>query len=198
MWRAWTCGASTMSRHAAGVHAWPRSYCALPQHSAWGGANASQACKTTFSAWHETVGAALSTDCAAEDSVQRLRPHIHPDCVFKPPTYFKAWHGRDEALLLLSCVGDVFGTSFRYGRQWLSDDGREWALEFSADVAATGKQIDGIDLVSLSEDGRIREFTVLARPPNAVAALKSEMMMRVPLRLAKLKAKQALGLDPTS
>ena len=49
--------------------------------------------------------------------------------------------------------------------------------------------------MSLCEDtGRIKEFTVLARPPNAVDALKGAMMQKVPMRLAKLKAKQALGL----
>lgn len=41
--------------------------------------------------------------------------------------------------------------------------------------------------------GKIVEFIVLARPPNAVAELKKAMMQKVPMRLAKLKAKQALG-----
>jgi hypothetical protein len=88
----------------------------------------------------------------------------------------------------------VFGPSFVYGRQWLSECGREWALEFKADIGTSGKGVQGIDLVSLSPEGRIAEFTVLARPPNAVKQLKEEMMARVPMRLAKLKAKQALGL----
>ncbi len=69
----------------------------------------------------------------------------------------------------------------------------EWALEFTADIADSGKTVHGIDLVSLCEEGQIAEFTVLARPPNAVEQLKSEMMRRVPVRLAALKAKQALG-----
>jgi hypothetical protein len=53
-----------------------------------------------------------------------------------------------------------------------------------------------MDLVSLDEEGLIREFTVLARPLNAVEALKGEMMRKVPVRMAALKAKQALGLAP--
>ena len=87
----------------------------------------------------------------------------------------------------MSCVSEVFGPSFKYGRQWLSDDGLEW-LEFEADVGHSGKVVHGIDLVSLCEEtSRIKEFTVLARPPNAVAALKTAMMQRVPVRLAKLR-----------
>ena len=49
----------------------------------------------------------------------------------------------------------------------------------------------GIDLVSVNDDGKITDFKVMARPPNAVAALKDEMMRKVPTRLATLKLKQA-------
>ena len=42
------------------------------------------------------------------------------------------------------------------------------------------------------ENGRICEFTVLARPPNAVAAMKEEMMKKVPPRLLAAKAKNAV------
>ena len=47
--------------------------------------------------------------------------------------------------------------------------------------------------MSVDADGLITDFAVLARPPNAVAALKDEMMRRVPVKMATLKAKQALG-----
>ena len=32
---------------------------------------------------------------------------MDPDCIFRPPTYFKPWQGRDETLLLL-------GTAVKY------------------------------------------------------------------------------------
>ena len=53
--------------------------------------------------------------------------------------------------------------------------------------------LDGIDLVTLDAEGKMTEFVVMARPPNAVAELKKQMMMRVPVQIAALKAKQALG-----
>ena len=159
-----------------------------------GGASAAQPARETFDAWHTAVDAVLHNSAPPDEAMTLLRPHMAPDCTFRPPTYFKPWVGRDETLLLLGTVAEVFGPSFRYGRQWLSDDGHEWALEFEADVCASGKTVHGIDLVSLCAEGRISEFTVLARPPNAVSELKKEMMARVPIRLAKLKAKQALGL----
>ena len=97
------------------------------------------------------------------------------------------------ASLLLCSAAEVFGTSFKYGRQWLSDDGREWALEFSATIEGATVGIDGIDLVSLDEQGKMRDFTVLARPPNGVAALKDAMMRKVPLKMASYKARRAMG-----
>lgn len=147
----------------------------------------------TFKAWHAALDHCLTQGDSAA-GMRLLRPRVHSGCVFRPPTYFQPWVGREETLCLLGAVSEVFGPSFRYGRQWLSDDAREWALEFSAGIGASGRTVHGMDLVSLDEEGLIREFTVLARPPNAVEALKAEMMRKVPVRMAALKARQALGL----
>ena len=171
---------------------------ALSSHAAFGGASASPAARATFEAWHRAVSDSTSGASAASELEAVLGPHVHPRCVFRPPTYYGSWTGRDETLMLLGAVSEVFH-DFKYGRQWLSDDGREWALEFTAEVPVRGgggdddakqRTVQGIDLVSLCEEGTIREFTVLARPPNAVSALKDAMMRKVPVRLAKLKAKQ--------
>ena len=189
------------SRRLSTVVAWRATIIPPPLASAaeriniYGGTHASPQAKATFAAWHESVDAVLKKGENPDDAMEILKPHMLKDCVFRPPTYYKPWTGRDETLLLLGCVSEVFGPSFEYGRQWLSDDGHEWALEFKAQVGDSKKTtVHGIDLVSLCpETSKIAEFTVLARPPNAVEALKKEMMMKVPVRLAALKAKQALG-----
>jgi hypothetical protein len=145
--------------------------------------------RATFEAWHDLVGA-VAAGRAADVELRRI---VADECVFRPPTYFKPWTGGDETTVLLACAAEVFGDSFRYHRQWLSPDGREWALEFAANVGDSGRGIDGIDLVSLDDAGKIRDFTVLARPPNGVAALKDIMMKKVPPKLLAFKAKRALG-----
>lgn len=66
---------------------------------------------------------------------------------------------------------------FRYvgefaGASQTSADGTEApsaVLLFRATVG--GKEIHGIDLLHLAEDGRIKEFTVMVRPASAVQAL---------------------------
>jgi len=156
----------------------------------YGGSCASDGAIASFAAWHAAVDAAMK----GGDAAALLRPVMHTSCVFRPPTYYQPWTGGEECMLLLQAVSEVFGPEFKYGRQWLSDDAREWALEFSAPIGDTGKVLQGMDLVTLDEDCKISEFTVLARPPNAVAALKSAMMQKVPPRLAKLKAMQMLGM----
>ena len=63
-------------------------------------------------------------------------------------------------------VGEFAGTA------QTSADGSEApaaVLLFRATVK--GKEIHGIDLVHLAEDGRIKEFTVMVRPRSAVHAL---------------------------
>ena len=163
--------------------------------AAFGLSSATPQALKTFHMWHECADAVLSGRESQSEAMARMRPHLRDDCVFRPPTYHGAWTGADETLLLLGTVSEVFGASFQYGRQWLGSDGHEWALEFTTEVGAGSKKLlTGIDLVSLDEAGLIKEFTVLARPPNAVALLKDEMMRRVPMRLAAMKAKKAMGL----
>jgi hypothetical protein len=136
----------------------------------------------TYKLWH----ASLKTD------VEKLREHVNPDCEFHPPTYLTAWKGRDEFLLLMTCASEVFGESFQYGRQWISPDGKDWALEFTAKIGDSNLGITGVDLVKLDDEGRIKEFVVVARPPSGVAEMKACMMRLAPPRLAALEDKQAL------
>ena len=80
--------------------------------------------------------------------------------------------------MLIGAVSEVFGPSFKYHRQWLSDDGKDWCLEFTAKIGTDPKAplLHGVDLVKLDDSGNIVDFAVLARPPNAVSKLKEEMM----------------------
>ena len=167
-----------------------------------GGSSICPNAEETFRTWHTTANLMMSggkdENIGEQQMHAKLRNHFHDAVKFYPPTYHNNWTGADETLVLLRCVSEVFGDSFRYKRQWLSDNGREWCLEFSAEIDGDEKKkltLEGVDLVSLDEEGKIVEFKVLARPPNAVAALKKKMMAKVPIPMAALKAKQALGLQ---
>ncbi|MFF9580025.1 nuclear transport factor 2 family protein [Streptomyces rubiginosohelvolus] len=92
------------------------------------------------------------------------------------PVKFTPFEGRPAVLGLFGVLLRTF-EDFRYvgefaGSSQTSADGTEApsaVLLFRATVA--GKEIHGIDLVHLDEDGRIKEFTVMVRPASAVQAL---------------------------
>ncbi|MFD0422379.1 nuclear transport factor 2 family protein [Streptomyces parvus] len=92
------------------------------------------------------------------------------------PVKFTPFEGRPAVLGLFGVLLRTF-EDFRYvgefaGSSQTSADGTEApsaVLLFRATVG--GKEIHGIDLVHLDEDGRIKEFTVMVRPASAVQAL---------------------------
>ena len=62
----------------------------------------------------------------------------------------------------------------KYHREFY--DGKNWALEFSADV--NGKSVKGIDLIEFNDEGKIINFEVLIRPLSGLIALGEDMNRR--------------------
>ena len=128
------------------------------------------ACEATFRTWHKCVRAMMQAiegtenDTAAESHFELfVNDHVADDVMLAPPTYFATYTGKGPFAVILTSVAKVFGTTFTYHRQWLSADGREWALEFTSDnIGGTKKSVRGIDLVSLDARGRIVSFRILA------------------------------------
>ncbi|MFI5918467.1 nuclear transport factor 2 family protein [Streptomyces anulatus] len=92
------------------------------------------------------------------------------------PVKFTPFEGRPAVLGLFGVLLRTF-EDFRYvgefeGASQTSADGTEApsaVLLFRATVG--GKEIHGIDLLHLAEDGRVKEFTVMVRPASAVQVL---------------------------
>ncbi|WP_225987460.1 nuclear transport factor 2 family protein [Streptomyces spectabilis] len=99
-----------------------------------------------------------------------------PDIRFYSPVKFRPFEGREMVLGLFGVLLRTF-EDFRYvgafdGTSQTSADGAETpsaVLLFRATV--DGKEIHGIDLLHVDEDGRIKEFTVMVRPQSAVEHL---------------------------
>ena len=104
----------------------------LSQHGkVLGGDQMSPSALETFQTWHECVSYSTSGNNNTEDGkklISKLASRVDKNCTFHPPTYYSHWVGRDEFVLLISAVSEVFGKSFTYGRQWISPDGKDWAL----------------------------------------------------------------------
>jgi len=130
-----------------------RRFADLSKHgNVLGGENIDPRALETFEAWHSAVDAAMKGSHPSEEVKTQLRNRVDENCKFYPPTYHSNWEGRDEFLLIIECVSEVFGKSFTYGRQWLSPDGRDWVLEFNTDIGDTKRRMTGVDMVKLNEE----------------------------------------------
>ena len=91
-----------------------------------GGANMSPAALATFEAWHSSVSAVMNGEKVGPELTERMENHVADSVKFYPPTYYDHWEGKGEFIVLIACVSQVFGKSFVYDRQFVSDDGKDW------------------------------------------------------------------------
>ncbi|MBK5267454.1 MAG: nuclear transport factor 2 family protein [Acidimicrobiia bacterium] len=117
-----------------------------------------------LTAWHRFI---------AEKDIAYLDNLLDDNVSFRPPTYWKTRIGKPITMLILSSVMEIF-EDFEYRRQWI--DGENWALEFSARIGDLA--LKGVDLIRL-ENNKIVDLEVLIRPPNAINALRHEMVTRL-------------------
>ena len=83
------------------------------------------------------------------------------------PPYWQKLEGRDLVGHLLGLIVHTI-EGFTYHREWRN--GTELALEFTGRIGKLDLQ--GVDLISLDESGRIRNLEVPMRPMNSVEALQ--------------------------
>jgi hypothetical protein len=102
---------------------------------------------------------------------------------FHSPATFHPFVGRETVSKLLSIVGETF-EDFRYTDELQAADGTH-ALIFRASFA--GREIEGIDLLRVDDDGLIDDFTVMLRPISGLLPFAQAMGERV----------QAAGISTT-
>jgi hypothetical protein len=126
--------------------------------------------------WHRVIrdrDPALLADLLAEGVV------FHSPVVHSPQV------GRARTTMYLAGAMHVLGNaSFTYVRQVCQ--GNDAVLEFRADI--DGVEVNGVDMITFDDDGRICDFTVMLRP------LKGMQVVRE--RMAELLAAMAGGGQP--
>ena len=105
------------------------------------------------------------------------------DVVFFSPVVFTPQQGKDLAKLYLMAAGNTFGgdedkadgtlkeSSFHYTKEVLN--GNQAILEFETQI--DGKYVNGVDIISFNEEGKISEFKVMIRPLQAVNIIHMQM-----------------------
>ena len=105
------------------------------------------------------------------------------DIIFYSPVVFTPQEGKDLAKLYLMAAGNTFGgdnaekggdlaeSSFKYTKEVLS--GNQAILEFETKIE--GKYINGVDIITFNDEGKISEFKVMIRPLQAVNMIHMQM-----------------------
>ena len=105
------------------------------------------------------------------------------DIIFYSPVVFTPQEGKELAKLYLMAASNTFGgdnakkggdlaeSSFKYTKEVLS--GNQAILEFETTIE--GKYINGVDIITFNDEGKISEFKVMIRPLQAVNMIHMQM-----------------------
>jgi len=126
-----------------------------------------QITQTAITRWHEML---------ETRDISILNELLADDVVFRSPVAFHLYPGKQVVFFILSNVIQVF-ENFSYHREFLSEDGNNVVLEFSANVG--DKKLKGIDMIQFNDEGQIIDFEVMIRPKSGLEALAIEMGQRI-------------------
>ena len=108
---------------------------------------------------------------------------LDDDVVFYSPVVFTPQRGKELTKLYLSAAGNTFSegdtektpgqakSNFRYNKEVVCGD--HMVLEFESEIE--GKHINGVDIITWNEQGKIIEFKVMIRPLQAVNMMHAQM-----------------------
>ena len=121
---------------------------------------------------HPTIEAFLKAVVTGKK--KDLIPLLADDVLFKPPTYWKEWPGKEIVSRILEHVAQIF-KDINYHRT--IGDGQSFFLEFHCKV----NDLDavGVDIIKLNDEGLIQHFEVVMRPYKTVGVLRQEMNKRI-------------------
>ena len=105
------------------------------------------------------------------------------DCVFYSPVVFTPQKGKEVTKLYLGAAASTFSegqgdgeslskkSKFRYVKETFA--GNHAILEFETELG--GKYVNGVDILTCNDEGKIVEFKVMVRPLQAVNLLHEQM-----------------------
>ena len=106
------------------------------------------------------------------NNADELASIFDDNIIFKPPTYWKDWQGKEVVARILSHVGSVF-KNLEYKR--VLCNGSDYFLEFNCKIG----QLDatGVDMITIDDRGLIKNFEVVMRPYKSVGELRKAMTL---------------------
>jgi hypothetical protein len=136
--------------------------------------------EATIARWHQHLRGELPGG---------LDELLHDDVVFFSPVVFSPQHGKAVTKMYLEAAGATLGGGesaekssdeggvpavggkFRYVGEVMQ--GHRAVLEFETEMH--GKYVNGVDIITCDDDGKIVEFKVMIRPLQAINAVHDAM-----------------------
>lgn len=107
--------------------------------------------------WHRVL--------EAGNQPSQLAEIICEDAMFHSPVVHTPQEGRAKVVGYLAAAGVVLNTDkFRYVREFSQGD--QALLEFVTEL--DGIHINGVDIITFDEEGKIADFKVMVRPLKAI------------------------------
>jgi hypothetical protein len=116
----------------------------------------------TLEIWHEML---------RNRDLGRLDEVLAEDCVFLSPIVHTPQKGRELTGFYLNGALNVFNESFHYVKEVVTP--HHAVLEFSCDL--DGIVVNGVDIMTFDDEGKIIEFKVMVRPVKAVNLMHAKM-----------------------
>ncbi len=119
--------------------------------------------ETPLERWHEVV---------RSRNPALLNQILADDATFHSPILFRPQQGKDlVALYLTGAMHVIANPSFRYVRE-VSQDNTS-VLEFETQIDEV--HVNGVDIITWDDNGRISDFKVMIRPLKAVNVVQQRM-----------------------
>jgi hypothetical protein len=116
----------------------------------------------TLELWHEMF---------KDRDIGRLDEILAENCVFLSPIVHTPQEGRELTKFYLTGAFNVFNDSFHYVKEVVTAE--HAVLEFVCDM--DGVVVNGVDIMTFDDQGKIVEFKVMVRPLKAVNLLHARM-----------------------
>ncbi len=117
----------------------------------------------TVAAWHELL---------RSRNVAALKTLLADDVVFHSPVVHAPQAGKVITLQYLSAAFNVFfNESFRYVRELTGP--HDAVLEFQVEI--DGITVNGVDMITWNDEGKIVQFKVMIRPLKAINLIHQRM-----------------------
>ena len=112
--------------------------------------------------WHQFV---------ASQNPAVLAEIVDEHCVFLSPVVHSPQRGRDLTIMYLTGAMHVLQGDFHYQKEVV--DSKHAVLEFVCEI--DGLTVNGVDIITFNDAGRIIEFKVMVRPLKAINLVHEKM-----------------------